>query len=353
MGSMGDALIIRSTYLDRGNNGIEYDYEFAKRVHKSLENKYGIKVPFEKITHKFFNNGEIETEVEESVREKDIYLIHSFRGYNGEEDPNIGYMALILSLDALMRASAENITVILPENPYERKDRKVKGRTPISAKAMANSIVPWAKRIMRVDMHAGQEQGFYDRPVDNLEAMPIFVEYYKNKPRPKKIKYVVMSPDSGGTPRAREMAKKLTPDFPSGFIDKRRPEDGESEVLYVVGNVKHRYVVAPDDIVDTSGTLVNATDALLDKGAIGVSACATHGIISHYKNKKTGKWEKAEDRIMNSSLDEVVITDTIDRDEKYYETYPKIKEVSIAPLFADAIMRNMLKGSVGALFKSD
>src|SRR4030042_5928799 len=347
MDGIKDMVIVRSTYFDM-DSGKEYDNEFAKRVHDHIKKKYGLDVPSAQANHELFNNKEVKTKIDKSVRGKDVYLIHHFIGYLGEDDPNVGYMSLIFSMDALKRASAESINVVLPSNPYERKDRKEEERTPISSKTLAKIIEALgAKRVLRIDMHAGQGQGFYDIPVDNLTAMPILINFYKDTLENP----YVMSPDKGGTTRAGEMADVLTPGLPWGFTRKKRPKPGESKVLHVVGEPEGKNVVLPDDIIDTGGTLVNAATALKDKGALSVSACGTHGVFSKYKEK--GKWKLAEERIMESPLDEVVITDTINKDPKYFQDYPKIKQVSVAPLCGDAIWRIQMKSSVSELFELD
>src|SRR4030042_839432 len=292
MDGIKDMVIVRSTYFDM-DSGKEYDNEFAKRVHDHIKKKYGLDVPSAQANHELFNNKEVKTNIDKSVRGRDGYIIHHFIGCLGEDDPNVGYMSLIFSMDALKRASAESINVVLPSNPYERKDRKEEERTPISSKTLAKIIEALgAKRVLRIDMHAGQGQGFYDIPVDNLTAMPILINFYKD-------------------------------------------------------TLENPYVMSPDK----GGTLVNAATALKDKGALSVSACGTHGVFSKYKEK--GKWKLAEERIMESPLDEVVITDTINKDPKYFQDYPKIKQVSVAPLCGDAIWRIQMKSSVSELFELD
>jgi ribose-phosphate pyrophosphokinase len=347
MDGIRDMAIVRSVYIDRDTD-VEYDNEFAKRVHSYIEKTHAVKVPFFKITNKFFNNKEIDPDISDSVRGLDVYLIHQFLGYDGEEDPNVGYAALILAADALMRADAERINIVIPSDPYERGDRKVRPRIPISAKAFANVKQMYARKVMRIDMHAQQEQGFYDIPVDNLEAMPKFVEFYKEKGIEN---YQIISPDSGGTARASEMATCLTPLRPSGFIDKRRPEAGVAKVYHVVGEVNGMHIIEPDDMIDTAGTMSESASALKDKGALSVSGCAAHGVLSKYKDKKTGKWESAEERIMKSDLDEAVITDTINRSPDYFSNYPKIKQVTVSPLIGEAIWRTQMRSSVSALYK--
>ncbi|MCX6814842.1 MAG: ribose-phosphate diphosphokinase [Candidatus Aenigmarchaeota archaeon] len=352
MDDIKDMIIVRSTYLDRDTDE-EYENDFALKVHDYIGKKYGFKVPSAKATNKFFSNMEIDTQISESVRGMDVYFIHQFLGYNGEDDPNVGLVALIADMDAFVRASAEKINVVLPWNPYERKDRKTEGRTPITAKAVAKIIEAMgAKRVVRVDMHAEQEEGFYEIPVDKLKAMPLFVKYYRERGG----NYSIFSPDTGGVTRAREMAKMLSPTHPSGFIDKRRPQPNVSEVLYVVGDVEGMDVILIDDMVDTSGTAVNAGAALKEKGAKSVSLAATHPVLSQYKDKGKTGWKLAEERLMDSVIDEIVVTDTINKtlkDPDYFKKYPKIQQISITPLFGDAIIRNQIKGSISELFKQD
>jgi ribose-phosphate pyrophosphokinase len=352
MDGINNMIIVRSTYLDKDTEQ-EYDSQFALKVHEHIGKKYGFKIPFAKAVNRFFANNEVDAQISDSVRGMDVYFIHQFLGYSGDDDPNVGFASLIVDMDAMKRASAEKVNMVLPYNPYERKDRKTGGRTPISAKAFAKIMEAMgASRMVRIDMHNEAEAGFYEIPVDPLKAMPFFVKYYRNK----KGNYAIMSPDTGGTTRAREMAKLLTPDYPSGFIDKRRPKDNVAEVLYVVGEVGDKDVIVIDDMFDTGGTAVNTIKVLKEKGARSVSFAGTHPIFSEYKESKEGTWIPAEDRLMKSQVDEIVITDTIDKrlkDPAYFERYPKIKQVSVAPLFADAIVRNQIKGSVSELFSQD
>lgn len=350
-----DMLIARTVYFDSRDREKSYDNPFAHRVMQAYNKKFGTEDELGKIDLTFHNNREIKPKIRNSVGGKKVYLIHQFLGYQGEQDPNIGMMALYLANDALKRARANTIIDVIPFQPYQRQDQKKEGRVSISAKTVAKHTELDANLLITYDMHAGQEVGFYEIYVADMEAMPLFVEYLKNKDGI----YVPVSPDTGGADRARKMRDKLDPSgkFVTGIaiIDKYRPRDGESEIMYVVGkeHVDGKKAAIIDDMSDTAGTLTKAADALLDAGATEVVANTTHPILSEYEDKDTGTWKKAEDRIMESNLSEVIITDSIPLGEKFFEDYPKFKELSLAPQTAETIHRIQTGGSVSELFQTD
>jgi ribose-phosphate pyrophosphokinase len=244
-------------------------------------------------------------------------------------------MELLLMIDALKRASAERITAVLPYYGYARQDRKDKPRVPISARLVAALLeTAGADRVLTLDLHAAQIQGFFDIPVDHLFASPVMIEYFKRNPTSGTT---VVSPDAGGVERARAFAKRLN--CPLAILDKRRDEPNVAEVMNVVGEVKGRHCLLVDDLIDTAGTLVKGAEALLLKGALSVSACATHPVLSG----------PALERIEDSSLQEVVVTNSIPLSEAGKKV-AKIKQLSIASLMADAIRSIHEETSVSVLF---
>ena len=280
-----------------------------------------------------FADHEIWVEVQENVRGEDVFLIQST-----SFPTNDNIIELLICLDALKRASARRITAVIPYFGYARQDRKPGPRTPISAKLMANIITSaGADRVLTVDLHAGQIQGFFDIPLDNLYAEPVFVKDIKS--RFKKLDNVVVaSPDVGGVARARSLAKKLD-NADLVIVDKRRERAGVSEVMNIIGDVKGRDVIICDDIVDSAGTLCNAAKAIKKEGAKTVSAYITHGVLSG----------KAVERIKDSVLDNISVTDTIPL-SKEAEKVKKIRVVPIAPLIAAAIKSISEETSVSVLF---
>ena len=280
-----------------------------------------------------FADHEIWVEVQENVRGEDVFLIQST-----SFPTNDNIIELLICLDALKRASARRITAVIPYFGYARQDRKPGPRTPISAKLMANIITSaGADRVLTVDLHAGQIQGFFDIPLDNLYAEPVFVKDIKS--RFKKLDNVVVaSPDVGGVARARSLAKKLD-NADLVIVDKRRERAGVSEVMNIIGDVKGKDVIICDDIVDSAGTLCNAAKAIKKEGAKTVSAYITHGVLSG----------KAVERIKDSVLDNISVTDTIPL-SKEAEKVKKIRVVPIAPLIAAAIKSISEETSVSVLF---
>ena len=277
-----------------------------------------------------FSDDEIYVQLKENVRGEDVFVIQPTCR---PVDSNL--MELLLMIDALKRSSAQRITAVLPYYGYARQDRKDKPRVPISAKLVAALLErAGAHRVLTLDLHAAQIQGFFDIPVDHLFAMPVMIDYFKSRQTPK---LTVVSPDAGGVERARAFAKRLG--APLAIIDKRREEANVAEVMNVVGEVSGRHCLLVDDLVDTAGTLVKGAEALLEKGAAGVSACATHAVLSG----------PAVERIEASQLQEVVFTNSIPLSEAARKT-SRIKSLSIAQLMADAIRSIHEETSVSTLF---
>ena len=279
-----------------------------------------------------FADGEIYIEINENIRGNSIFIIQSV-----SSPANDNLMELLLCIDALKRSSAKNITAVIPYFGYARQDRKVVPRTSISAKLVSNLITQaGADRIVTVDLHAGQIQGFFDIPVDNLFSTPIFARHVKKKIKGKNI--VCVAPDVGGTERARALGKLLNVGL--AIVDKRRPKPGQSQVMNVIGNVKDQTCIIVDDIIDSGGTIVNAAKALRDRGAKEVYVYITHGVLSGDAVKK----------IKNSMIKNLVITDTIDNSGKI-KNVKNIEILSISSLMGEAIKRISNSTSVSDLFK--
>jgi ribose-phosphate pyrophosphokinase len=290
-----------------------------------------LNMPLAKCVVRRFADMEIFVEVQENVRGEDVFVIQST-----SFPANDHLMELLIIIDALKRASAKRITAVVPYFGYARQDRKPGPRTPISAKLVANMIVrAGADRVLTLDLHAGQIQGFFDIPTDNLFAAPVMVQDIKQVFDTNNL--MVVSPDVGGVVRARGLAKRI--DAPLAIVDKRRERPGDSEVMNVIGNVKGRTCILVDDIVDSGGTLVNAAEALLNHGATSVSAYITHGVLSG----------GAVARIMASRLKELVITDSILPSEAVKNAH-NIRVLPIAPLLGEAIARTAEERSVSSLF---
>jgi len=278
-----------------------------------------------------FSDGEIFCQVQENVRGSDVFVIQST-----SFPANDHLMELLIITDALRRASARRITAVVPYFGYARQDRKAGPRTPISAKLVANMIThAGADRVMTLDLHAGQIQGFFDIPTDNLYASPVMVRDIKE--RFDLTNVMVVSPDVGGVVRARGLAKRIN--APLAIIDKRRERAGESEVMNVIGDVAGYTCILVDDIVDSGGTLVNAADALLEKGATAVYGYITHGVLSGGAVARVGK----------SNLKELVITDSIQPTAEV-KASPNIRVLPIAHLIGEAISRTAAEESVSSLF---
>lgn len=278
-----------------------------------------------------FADMEIFVEIKENVRGEDVFIIQST-----SYPANDHLMELLIMIDALRRASARRITAVLPYFGYARQDRKPGPRTPISAKLVANLIESaGADRVLTVDLHAGQIQGFFDIPTDNLFAAPVFVQDIKKRFNGDDLK--IVSPDVGGVVRARSLGKRIGADL--AIVDKRREKAGKSEVMNIIGDVQGRNCLLVDDIVDSGGTLCNAADALLENGAKSVSAYITHGVLSG----------EAVKRVNNSKLDKLLITDTIRPTEDVLASH-KFEIISMAPLFGEAMRRTSEEKSVSSLF---
>ena len=279
-----------------------------------------------------FADGEIYIEINENIRGNSIFLIQSV-----SSPANDNLMELLLSIDALKRSSAKNITAVIPYFGYARQDRKVVPRTSISAKLVSNLIAKaGADRVVTVDLHSGQIQGFFDIPVDNLFATPIFARHIKKKL--KKNNIICVAPDVGGTARARALGKLLNVDL--AIVDKRRPAPGKSEVMNVIGNVKNKTCILVDDIIDSGGTIVNAASELKKRGAKDVHVYVTHGVLSG----------NAVEKIKKSSIKNLVVTDTIDNSMKVKKA-KNIEVLTIANLVGEAIKRISNSTSVSDLFK--
>ncbi len=280
---------------------------------------------------KRFSDGEIYIEINENIRGNSVFVIQST-----SNPANDNLMELLLCIDALRRSSAKNITAVIPYYGYARQDRKVVPRTSISAKVVANLITDaGASRVVTVDLHAGQIQGFFDMPVDNLFTTPLFARYIKKKLKNKKL--ICVSPDVGGVQRTRGLATKIKADL--AIIDKRRPKPGKSQVMNIIGDVKGKTCIIVDDIIDSGGTIVNAVDALKKSGATEVYVFITHAVLSG----------DATNKIKKSKIKKLIITDTIDNSQKI-KNNNKIEVLSISSLMAEAIKRISNSTSVSDLF---
>jgi ribose-phosphate pyrophosphokinase len=278
-----------------------------------------------------FADGEIFVRIGENIRGEDIFLIQST-----SKPANDYLMELLICIDALKRASAKRITAVIPYFGYARQDRKTGGRTPITAKLVANLISEaGADRVLTLDLHAGQIQGFFDIPTDNLFVTPVFEDDLLRNYNTSEL--MIVSPDVGGVVRARALASRLGADI--AIVDKRRPKPGQSEVMNIIGDVEGRSCIIFDDIVDSGGTLCNAAAKLKEQGATSVSAYVTHGVLSG----------KAVERIEGSELSEIVITDSISVSDAALKA-KKIRQISIAPLLGEAIRRIANEESVSKLF---
>jgi|TARA_B110000902_G_scaffold248098_1_gene304878 ribose-phosphate pyrophosphokinase len=299
------------------------------RLSKEISKKLKLKLINTNI--KRFADGEIYIEINENIRGNSVFVIQST-----STPANDNIMELLLCIDALRRSSAKNITAVIPYFGYARQDRKVAPRTSISAKVVSNLITnAGASRIVTVDLHAGQIQGFFDIPVDNLFTTPMFARYIKKKFKTKNL--VCVSPDVGGVQRTRGLATKIKADL--AIIDKRRPEPGKSKVMNIIGEVKGKNCIIIDDIIDSGGTIINAVEALKKAGAIDVYVFITHAVLSG----------EAAEKIQKSKIKKLIITDTIDNSLKV-KNNSKIEVISIAPLMAEAINRISNSTSVSDLF---
>ena len=291
----------------------------------------GIQLGNAEIGH--FSDGEVFASIYESVRGSDVFLIQST-----SSPVNDNLMELLIMIDAMKRASAGRVTAVIPYFGYARQDRKAKARDPISAKLVANMLTAaGADRVLTMDLHAAQIQGFFDIPVDNLYGNPVFVDYYAKKFGEKCEEMVVVSPDVGSVSRARAFAQKLHMQL--AIVDKRRQRANHCEVMNVIGDVEGRDCILFDDLVDTGGSLCNAAQALMDNGAHSVHACASHGVLSG----------PAIDRINASPIQELALLDTIPAIQP--ELSSKVKYLSVAPMFCEAIERVYQEVSISKLFR--
>ncbi len=298
------------------------------KLSNDIANHIGI--PLSGLFIQRFSDGEIFIQIKETIRGLDAFFIQSTSA-----PANDSLMELLIFLDAAKRASAHYICVVIPYFGYARQDRKNASRTPITAKLVADLIsTAGATRMLTMDLHAGQIQGFFNIPVDNIYASPIFIQDIQERPLDD---VVVVSPDVGGVVRARALAKRLH--VPMAIVDKRRPSPNEAKVMNIIGDVGGRHCILIDDMVDTAGTLCSAAEALMEKGASKVSAYATHGVLSG----------PAASRIAASCLHELVVTDTIAQPEHVLNT-GKVRIISAAPLLAEAISRIYDARSVSSLY---
>jgi ribose-phosphate pyrophosphokinase len=278
-----------------------------------------------------FSDGEIRVEIGENVRGRDVFLIQSTC-----PPANHNLMELLIMIDAMKRASARRITAVMPYFGYARQDRKVAPRVPITAKLMADLITTaGADRILTMDLHVGQIQGFFDIPVDNLYASPVMIPYISKNFNPD---LAIVSPDAGGVPRARAYAKRLGASL--GLIDKRRDAPGKAQAMNLIGEVLGKEVVILDDIIDTAGTLSEAAKVVMQNGARNISACCTHAVLSG----------PAVSRIQNSELNRLVVTDTIPLSEPA-KTCPKIVQLSVSHLLARAVLGIHREDSISSIFE--
>lgn len=288
-----------------------------------------IGVPLGKAVCGRFNNGEIQVMVNESVRGKDVFIIQPTGA-----PVNDNLMELLIMVDAMKRASARHITVIVPYYGYARQDRKTRGREPISAKLVADLMsTAGVTRVVTMDLHAGQIQGFFDVPVDHLMSTSILAKYIKSM---KLENLTIVSPDLGGVTRARELADRLG--APIAIIEKRRPEPGVAKVMNIIGTVKDRSCVLVDDIVDTAGSLCEGAKALDKAGAMGVYAAVCHPVLT----------DPATERVKNSCLKQLIVTNSLPIED--YKKQTKLKVLSVAPLLGEAIMCIFHDASVSSLF---
>ena len=283
--------------------------------------------PLGKATVNKFSDGEISVNLWETVRGTDCYIVQSTC------DPvNDNLMELLIMIDAMKRASAGRINAVIPYYGYARQDRKAKARDPITAKLVADLLVAaGADRVVTMDLHAAQIQGYFDIPVDHLVGMPILSKYFMAKGLED---VVIVSPDHGSVTRARNMALNA----PIAIVDKRRPEPNKSEIMNIIGDIEGKNCILVDDMIDTAGTITNAANALKDLGAVSVRACATHAVLSG----------PAIERIENSAIEELVLLNTLPIPEE--KRIEKMRIVSVAPLFAEAMTRIFTNGSISKLF---
>ncbi len=300
--------------------------EFAKKIAEHL----GVSVGKSEVGT--FSDGEIFVNIGETVRGSDVFVVQSTCS-----PVNNNIMELLIMIDAFRRASAGRITAVIPYFGYARQDRKAKARDPISSKLVADLIATaGADRVLTMDLHAPQIQGFFNVPVDHLLGVPVLSKYYREKFKGLEQETVVVSPDLGSVTRARNFAQRI--DTPIAIIDKRRPKANVAEVMNIIGDIKDKNVILVDDMIDTAGTITQGAQALIDRGAKKVFACCTHGVLSG----------PAIDRIRDSVIEELVILDTVPLPKE--KQIDKIKVLTVAPVFGEAIERIYEDLSVSTLF---
>lgn len=313
-------------------NAVFADYKlFAGNSHRELAEEIAtiLNKPLGDCVVKTFSDGEVCVDLKESVRGVDCYIIQSTC------DPvNNNLMELLIMIDAMKRASAGRINAVIPYYGYARQDRKARARDPITAKLVADMLVAaGADRVVTMDLHASQIQGYFNIPVDHMLGMPIYRNFFKDQ---NIEDLVIVSPDHGSVPRARKMAEPLN--CPIAIVDKRRPEPNKSEIMNIIGNIEGKNCILVDDMIDTAGTITNAANALKNLGAKSVKACATHGILSG----------PAKERIEKSAIEELVLLNTVPLAEE--RKLDKMTFLSVAPLFAETITKIHTNGCVSELF---
>jgi len=319
---------------DLSRKGIKiFSGNASKELASDIAKHLGVKLG--EIDVNTFSDGEIAVSIKESVRGSDVFIVQSTC-----EPVNNNLMELLIMIDAFKRASAARIIAVMPYFGYARQDRKAKSRDPISAKLVADILTTaGANRVLTMDLHAAQIQGFFNIPVDHLLGVPFLAPYYREKFNKNLGDVVAMSPDLGSVTRARNFAQKN--DLSIAIIDKRRQKANESEVMNIIGDIEGKSVVIVDDMIDTAGTLVNAAEAILNRGAKEVYACATHGVLSG----------PAIERIQNSCIKELLLLDTIHLKES--KRIDKIKLISVANIFGEAIARIHSNNPISTLFEME
>jgi ribose-phosphate pyrophosphokinase len=305
---------------------------FACNSHPELAQEIAslMGVELGKSTVSKFSDGEISVSIWESVRGKDVFIIQSTCA-----PVNDNLMELLIMVDAMKRASAGSINAVIPYYGYARQDRKAKARDPITAKLVADLLsAAGIDRLITMDLHANQIQGYFNIPVDHMIGLPTLTEYFLKK---EMEDVVIVSPDHGSVPRARNMAERMN--CPIAIVDKRRPEPNKSEIMNIIGDIKGKNCIILDDMIDTAGTMSNAANAIKDLGAKEVYACATHGVLSG----------PAIERLEKSAIKELVVLNTLPIPEE--KVIDKMKVLSAAPIFAETICRVYTNGSVSAMFK--
>ncbi|MDO4531690.1 MAG: ribose-phosphate diphosphokinase [Bacillota bacterium] len=317
------------------NSGISNIKVFAcnsnKELAEAIVERLGLRLGDAEVEK--FSDGEISVKINETIRGADVFIIQST-----SYPVNDNLMELLIMIDAMKRASAARITAVMPYYGYARQDRKARPRDPISAKLVANLLTSaGASRVLTMDLHCAQIQGFFDIPVDNLVGSPLLTNYYINKYGENLEKdFVAVSPDLGSVTRVRRFAEKLN--IPIAIIDKRRPKANVSEIMNIIGDIEGKKVILIDDMIDTAGTITNAANALKERGAVEVDACCTHGVLSG----------PAMERIEASAINELLVLDTIELPEE--KKIDKVTMVSVADLFAEAINFIHKGTSISSLF---